>query len=472
MHSINSVTAVLGSFFLAAFGGRWWCQWWRRWHRGLKSLPSVSSTTGTLQPAQSMTTTMTAAPARIPREKGTAEKVVAAADGPREYQGSQEPPGCSGMGSHLLQLPTDVLILLCDQLEPPETLALLVSCRSLYALRDSMRRQTDMASPTDRRRFLLLLERDDRLGRGVFYCHACNYLHPFQPSWGPRSDDEARAASGPYHCGSRDLFAPVGNRFGLSYTHARLVMNRHLFGDDRGIPLSNLCVEHAEQRGPARILCRTDACIDVDELFLCRTYSFAVAADDAAALAAWTGPRDFRLCEHTSFFSNTSVFRQSIAVLQPASASASASAPVPFAACSSIPGSCALCLTDYDVTISPPARDGLPRHVTVRAYHQLGACRSPSDWKWARFTEACRPHLFFPNKPNRRGSSFGPGAVRERWVKMRSAPPFPSQSPSSSPSPPPTLPQLKTPEERSRGVANPWSTWSWPDTKPLSVAVN
>lgn len=42
---------------------------------------------------------------------------------------------------------------------------------------------------------------------------------------------------------------------------------------------------------------------------------------------------------------------------------------------------------DYVISVVPvPAPAGPRWDVTIEAYHQLGACRSPDDWKWARFS--------------------------------------------------------------------------------------
>jgi hypothetical protein len=147
-----------------------------------------------------------------------------------------------------------------------------------------------------------------------------------------------------------------------------------------------------------------------DELFLQRTYTFTVAEADVVEFRKCTGARDFKLCEHTSFFSGSSAFRQYIPELQKKPLTGG-DGLVP---CREAPGSCGLCLMDYDITIEPCVDESW--RVIIRAIHQLGSCRSPEDWKWARFTEACRPHLFFPNRPNRRGSTYHPGMVQKRWT--------------------------------------------------------
>ncbi|KAF4513062.1 hypothetical protein G6O67_000384 [Ophiocordyceps sinensis] len=345
--------------------------------------------------------------------------------------------------SRVLQLPADVLLLICDQLETPEALTMSLTCKSVFALRPAMCRCRCKLSPPDRKRFLLLLEADPRMGRGVFYCHACNSLHPFQRDWGPRSEPEAGRAR---RCGVRDRFAPAGNPFGLSYHHARLVVNEHLYGPGRGLALASICVAHTERRPATTILCTTDARISRGELLLLRTYAFAVADLDVSEFRRGGGPRDFRLCEHTCFFphSSSSPYRQHIPQLQPPRSGHQAFPP-----CHDAPGSCGLCLMDYVITVAPEPDDAA-WHVTIKAYHQLGACRSPDDWKWARFSEANRPHLFFPNRPNRRSSTLGAGAVMRQWLAEDAAPVA-----------------VATPVAGRGTVPMPVARWLWRDTKPL-----
>ncbi|KFA61248.1 hypothetical protein S40285_10461 [Stachybotrys chlorohalonatus IBT 40285] len=317
-----------------------------------------------------------------------------------------------------LQLPADVLLLISDYLDLPATLHLSLSCRGTYALLHSARKQK--LQPEVRELLLLSLEKDP-FGRGTYYCHSCNALHPFEKHWGPLSERHD-IEEGEFHCGNRNRFSPIGNAFELTYTHARLAMNRHLYGPDHGIPLGNLCLEHSEARDVAAIHCSTAARIWNNELFLLRTYAFTVDAAHAAEFRRCTGARDFRICEHTSFFPSSSVSRQHVPELhrrQPGRTGGDDLVP-----CTDAPGSCGLCLMDYDITIAPAAV-GSAWSVEIHAYHDLGGCRSPDDWKWARFTESSRPHLFFPNRPNRRSSPYYPGAIKKRWLGDLTEPSYP-----------------------------------------------
>ncbi|KJZ77985.1 hypothetical protein HIM_02622 [Hirsutella minnesotensis 3608] len=368
--------------------------------------PSPSSSTPPASPSSPSSSLSSSLPLR-PKECSPAEPTIRHV----ATEERSDPPGSS-----ILRLPADILYLIGDHLDTPEALSLSLTCKAIFAARPTMCRRRDKMSPENRRRFLLMLEKDPRIGRGVFYCQSCNFLHPFQRSWGPRSEDEARSAPArPHHCGVRDRFSPAGNPYGLSYTHARLVMNEHLYGAGQGLPLGNICVRHTEKRPSTTILCTTDARIKDDELFILRTYAFTILNESVPDFRRCGGPRDFRLCEHTSFFphSSSSPYRQHIPQLQQPW-----TGEQQFSPCEDAPGSCGLCLMDYEVSIAPLMPTST-WSVTIKAYHQLGACRTPEDWKWARFSEANRPHLFFPNRPNRRGSTHSAGAVKKRWHDQR-----------------------------------------------------
>ncbi|KAL6884287.1 hypothetical protein HDV57DRAFT_452087 [Trichoderma longibrachiatum] len=314
-------------------------------------------------------------------------------------------------GTPILNVPSDVLLLIGDHLQDSDVLSFKLACRSTFAL---FPHTYKTLSPCAKQEFLANIERDP-LGKGTVLCHVCNKLHPFQETTGPHPkvevDDDAGKSLKAGKCVSRDRFSPAGNPFTLSYTHARLAMNRHFYGPGHGIPLANLCVEQTERRDVMAIRCSTSAKIMDDELFLRRTYVLTVADADVAEFRSRTGAHDLRLCEHTSLFAAASPFRHFIPELQEKPAAGGDDGLVP---CREAPGSCGLCLMDYDITIEHCA-DAAYR-IVIRATHQLGSCRSPRDWKWARFTECYRMHVFYPSRPNRRGSVYGPGDVQKRWA--------------------------------------------------------
>lgn len=311
----------------------------------------------------------------------------------------------------LLELPVDVLFLISDELDIPSVHILALTCRSLYGV--GFPKTQRKLEDEDKKQLLIFLE-GDNFGRGNYYCHKCNKLHFHEQSWGPQCTEEKRSQRTSSICGMRNRFSPTGNCYGLTYYHARLAMNNHLYGPKHGVPLKNLCIEHNSPRDKTNIHCSTSANIIQDELFLHRTYRFTVATKDAEDFRKCTGARDFRLCEHLPLLPSSSIYKQYVPELQRRPNSVGSSEE--FMPCDNKPGSCGLCLMDYELTIER-INDGDAWKVTISAYHQLGDCRDPDDWKWARFTEKSRPHFFLPNRPNRRGSGYSPGSVKKMWTE-------------------------------------------------------
>lgn len=96
-----------------------------------------------------------------------------------------------------------------------------------------------------------------------------------------------------------------------------------------------------------------------------------------------------------------------------------------------MPGSCHVCLTDYIITVERaevnertrdrfdqvslgPLIDGWS--ITITAYHQVGQCRDPKDWKWARLIEYPLARILYKGPFKERDMALHPpGAIRERW---------------------------------------------------------
>ncbi|KAB5577745.1 hypothetical protein GE09DRAFT_530423 [Coniochaeta sp. 2T2.1] len=140
----------------------------------------------------------------------------------------------------LLNLPVELLLSITDHLSPtPESIiALSLACKALSAiLRNHVAKLTTAHGSNLKCRsdFLVLLERD--LSDRFFYCSICLQLHCFEADgWTKHSRplDTIQTQL------SRQLFCPGTSDFRLSFAHARLMMNRHLYGPPAGLPLSSL----------------------------------------------------------------------------------------------------------------------------------------------------------------------------------------------------------------------------------------
>lgn len=183
-------------------------------------------------------------------------------------------------------------------------------------------------------------------------------------------------------------------------------MNRHLWGAPSGLPLSNLQSYILDFRGDANAPHWTQnwsAKIVEDELFLSAVHK-SVFYDDSIAVFREHGNSQY-ICPHIRTISRDGWYEEipELKSLDPDQPGA------PFIP-RRILRSCSQCLTDIEITIArvqvcncsgnvygkvgrvimhcwgecgqrdTPHAAGW--QVTIAAYHQVGSCRSPKDWKW------------------------------------------------------------------------------------------
>jgi len=88
--------------------------------------------------------------------------------------------------------------------------------------------------------FLLLLEKDSCPQRPAHhYRHTCIRLHTFDPAYESPGISSIRRTLGANDCRSNRLCLDNVD-LTISYPHARLIMNEHLYGTQHGLPLSTL----------------------------------------------------------------------------------------------------------------------------------------------------------------------------------------------------------------------------------------
>ncbi|KAF3075793.1 hypothetical protein CFAM422_001987 [Trichoderma lentiforme] len=320
----------------------------------------------------------------------------------------------------LLQLPAEILLLIASRLSssPESLIALSLTCKTLFSFFD---RDALKLCDQSRKDLLLLLEKD--LGDRFFYCPTCRNLHRFPKPWHLADLFQYSHCSSCKRYHYCNIFTPNdASSYKLIYIHARLVMNRHFYGSPKGLPLESIAFPAIARNEPDEPFWQEtpSARIIGDELFLCITHSLAGRGTTLRDIIdrGWSG-----ICNHLA----GDRFRSMPELLEPGEYESNEL--LLFEDCHNGPGSCNVCLTDYITTVERaevheriqdrlgqerPLVDGWS--ITITAYHQVGQCRDPEDWKWARFIEY-PPYRFLLQGPfkERDMALHPPGAIRERW---------------------------------------------------------
>ncbi|KZL80359.1 hypothetical protein CI238_08998 [Colletotrichum incanum] len=196
----------------------------------------------------------------------------------------------------------------------------------------------------------------------------------------------------------------------MGYHHARLIMNRHLYGASHGLPVRILNEDE-------RPFYKTDinfkytwrARIIDDELFLLITQTVHQPKSNMVRLEEWLndlgGISPVPLSSQPKFLTPHRNFT--------ADAPPSASLPTFLAGMQrNATLSCPVCLKDAEIKIKwVGAREQWS--VEMKTWRQFGTCRSPFDSSWESMT--CEPSSRTPEEC--RAQEHPPGAVRYRWSK-------------------------------------------------------
>ncbi|KFA69053.1 hypothetical protein S40285_10312 [Stachybotrys chlorohalonatus IBT 40285] len=150
-----------------------------------------------------------------------------------------------------------------------------------------------------------------------------------------------------------------------------------------------------------------------DELFLCATHTIdSSSVSDSQLRALIDNCSAYGICRHV-------IPSQVSAIQKPRQPGSKEQ----FSLCRESRGSCSKCLTDYCTTIerkelrykATPHTQAEPAGsfwvITIVAYHQLGGCRSPDDWKWAAITTSHQGPRYHHVNP-----AYRPGMVRRKWL--------------------------------------------------------
>ncbi|TDZ33266.1 hypothetical protein C8035_v011715 [Colletotrichum spinosum] len=314
----------------------------------------------------------------------------------------------------ILGLPAELVLLVIDYLEPHSVISLALTCRSFY--NSYFPRSAKLSGPSQDA-LLTMLERDlpDQL-----YCPRCAALHTWEV------DLKAGRLDIPVSISSKTCHAPSfrqpGSLRSLSYHHARLIMNHHLYGERHGLPA------HLVPRGGYRsffvdvdVKSTWQARVIDDELFLRIDQTATQPSGNMTKLERYLREdMGGYICRHRAVWdpirphpeSSTTVSccpRPNLKYEKPRDC------PLPSLhaemQCEKIL-SCPICMTDAQVLLG---RAGQREKWSVRlvTWKRLGSCRSPSDPVWWTMTQVSR----FMSQREPRAKTHPPGDVRRKWLE-------------------------------------------------------
>ncbi|KAF2674044.1 hypothetical protein BT63DRAFT_449032 [Microthyrium microscopicum] len=314
--------------------------------------------------------------------------------------------------SALLALPLELVLIVEGFLNDVDKIAFWTTCRQLYCHEETL--QLRLVGE-NRTRWLKLIERDNR---ELFYCHTCMVLHPVYnvlPTIEPPHDDLAPckrhesqekrpkvsestqgltfmgltfAASQYFQpqswqnekgpccvCDQHETF--VSSKYVLHFDVARLAMDRHLYGESRGIPLEDL-----EKRIQPFLFGNFYRCaMEIWEASIIDNHLFLsskrwiddglkfkhVQGKDSVPNHEWNR---YNVCTHLRYF-----FGFKIGAARPSLEQ--------YLQCNggTFMRSCRYCSTDYEFR-----QNTTTGSVILTTFHCLGTCRSPDDdlWRYAR----------------------------------------------------------------------------------------
>lgn len=298
-------------------------------------------------------------------------------------------------------LPLEIILMIVEYLDKCALISLALTCRALHDLWKprSMPLQSD-----EKEKLLVLLEKDIPFR---YYCPRCVKLHRWHGRWSRSTIPYYMERLG---CKKRiDLYLSFLLSCDIPYHHVRLVMNRHFYGPEHGLPLQALSKRRNYTTLKHRIKCSVSrhACIFNDELLILTALSMTQLRGDLVSLKSHVEFSGGSICEHLTFLQESPAC---IPIPFPELAK-KGSTSGPFPACEPIYGSCTSCPTDYNITMNwQGVKKGYSIEVLV--YRGLGDCRTPENWYWRNTMARWDPSeqsrsAYSPHNP--------PGSIRDKW---------------------------------------------------------
>lgn len=354
--------------------------------------------------------------------------------------------------SNLMQLPEDIIYIIQTHLGPVGKIAFSLACRGLHEKYfASAQIARHCATRWEKRRLIFLLENE--VSDREFFCPHCRRFRRFGPGWnegqGACSTETSHNTSPNDHSPTVQQDSCPGQSLAINYNRGpkfsfhlcKLVMNRHVFGEDCGLPLSCLEVTDlpvkAQGKGKYAFTWKQTqrARIIHHQLYLHCTHVLDQAEqEDIDALTLRQGLRGlsrYNFCNHRctgtlgdSFF-DRDLFKRCL----PLGSSRLQDKDL-FAAHSGSKFGCPHCQTDY--TASAEWREGPCGKGSwvfrVDTYHQLGFLRRATDAGYRLASSRALPNSLFAPLPVPGFSAVpfgnGTGFIWASWHGSKAPPPL------------------------------------------------
>jgi len=319
-------------------------------------------------------------------------------------------PSAKNESSAFLQLPIDIVLCLVDHLPEETLLCLALTCKPLYAIVSSKSRC--IISQRGKRAFLQLLEGDVP---GTYYCYDCDKLRPVpQYRVGDRGEDVC-----PNHPDNGAVL-DIGN-YRLPYRAARLVMNRHLYGPEHGIPLRNI-EKRTRYYFPSLGVERREylrARIIDDELFIRMEITMEHLRGDTQVLRRFVDGCNVAVCLHLDTGNQDYSRLACLMIPTPKRIKHLAEEPTPgaFSPCEEALTRCKSCSRDVVTTIKWRGYRKQGWIVRVVAYTSLGKCRDQPDIMASNYGAWIYPAYYYLIRMDPTTSVRPPRPFTDSWLE-------------------------------------------------------
>ncbi|KAK0732414.1 hypothetical protein B0T21DRAFT_195596 [Apiosordaria backusii] len=312
-----------------------------------------------------------------------------------------------------LKIPTELVDMILEHLQPESAIAFALTCRALFV--KHFPKSAQLSAPA-RATLLQWLEQD--IPR-LYFCHGCAYLHP----WRARLQFSGyKFYHGPCWWNLRDIDSVMSKlvspfRSDLTYSWARLVMNRHLYGALHGPPLQDIeATQHRCSFSGVIIKIFCTAKIISNNLYIHSTMVLRSDGKKGNAQSLRTFIKHYEcslVCRHLRAAMIPELCRDE-------------ESSRPFHPTSGNIRSCAFCFTDYQIRVAlvdSPRRtirkssqrdpiEGEDWSIEVAGWHNLGECRSPHDLEWCNLVTGSPSRILV-----RREDMCGAGMVHRVWTE-------------------------------------------------------